>query len=193
MVQAAREPNAGILMPIIYYYHDQQEVWSAGARYRWFPPAIVMEKRVYDNLHDLQYAISCGFLVTRRAFEQAGLFDENFRFLWDDLDFSQRVRNAGLRILQVPQARMWHKVSRTTNPASELFWQTHGESSVIFFRRHKQAFRFGTILHLSYFALREFVYKRRWKSLPPFLRGVRTGLKKSLVDVPLPKDRLSYP
>lgn len=193
LVQAAREPNAGILMPIIYYYGDKKEVWSAGARYRVFPPAIVMERKIYDGLHDLQYAISCGFLVTRRAFVRAGLFDENFRFLWDDLDLSLRVRRAGLRIIQVPKARMWHKVSRTTNPASTLFWQTHGESGVIFFRRHKRLFRFTAVFHLGYFALREFVFKWRWKSLPSFLRGVRSGLQKPLADVPLPKDRQSYP
>ncbi len=193
LVQASCESNAGILMPVILYYHDSQDVWSAGARYRLFPPAIVMEKRIYDGYHDLQYAISCGFLVTRRAFEQAGLFDENFRFLWDDLDLSQRVRKAGLRIIQVPKARMWHKVSRTTNPASELFWQTHGESGVIFFRRHGHPITFSPIIHLGYFALREFVVKRRWKLLWPFLRGVQRGLEKPLIDVPLPKDRVSYP
>lgn len=193
LMQAAAEPNAGVLMPIIYYYYDRQEVWSAGARYRLFPPAIVMERKVYDNLHDLQYAISCGFIVTRRAFECAGLFDENFRFLWDDLDFSQRVRRAGLRIIQVPKARMWHKVSRTTNPASELFWRTHGESGIIFFRRHTKFFALAAAIHLGYFALREFAYKRRWQSLPSFLKGVRSGLQKSLVDVPMPKDRASYP
>lgn len=193
LMQAAAESNAGVLMPIIYYYHDRQEVWSAGARYRLFPPAIVMERKVYNNLHDLQYAISCGFLATRRAFERAGLFDENFRFLWDDLDLSQRVRKAGLRIIQVPKARMWHKVSRTTNPASELFWRTHGESGIIFFRRHTRFFALAAAIHLGYFALREFAYKRRWRSLPSFLKGVQSGLRKSLVDVPMPKDRASYP
>ncbi|MGQ9876781.1 MAG: glycosyltransferase, partial [Chloroflexus sp.] len=193
LVRAAQEPNAGILMPIVYYYHDQKSVWSAGARYRSFPPAIVMEKRIFTTNIDLQYAISCGFLVTRRTFEMVGLLDENFRFLWDDLEFSQRVRVAGLRIIQVPRAHMWHKVSRTTNPASELFWQTHGESSVIFFRRHGHRYKLPTFVYVGYFALREFVFKRRWKSLPSFLRGIRDGMSKSLADVPLLKDRASYP
>ncbi|MGB9739232.1 glycosyltransferase [Chloroflexus sp.] len=193
LVQAAREPNAGILMPIVYYYHNPQQVWSAGARYRAFPPAIVMERKIYNTYHDLQFAISCGFLITRHALEKAGLFDESFRFLWDDLDFSQRVRRAGLRILQVPQAKMWHKVSQTTNPASEQFWRTHGESSVIFFRRHRQSFPLPQIFYLGYFALREFIFKRRLKSLPSFLQGIRSGQTKQLVDVPLPKDRMSYP
>jgi GT2 family glycosyltransferase/protoporphyrinogen oxidase len=194
LMEAAKEPNVGILMPLIYYYDDKKEIWSAGARYRRLPPAIVMEKRVYhDHYHELQYAISCGLLITRRAFEMVGLFDENFLFLWDDLDFSQRVRNAGLRILQVPRARMWHKVSRTTNPYSVLFWKTHGESGVIFYRRHGRPFVVMALIHLGYFALREFVIKWRLKFLTPFLKGVQSGLSRDLVDVPLIKDNISYP
>jgi len=193
LVDAAYEPGAGILMPVIYYYHDQQSVWSAGAKYRSFPPAIVMEKRIYERNTDIEYAISCGFLVKRHTFEQVGLFDESFHFLWDDLEFSQRARSAGIRIIQVPNARMWHKVSRTTNPSSELFWQTHGESGVIFFRRHKNAFKLPSFVYLGYFALREFAIKRRWRSLSSFLRGVNNGLKKRLADIEFPKDRLSYP
>lgn len=194
LVTAAQEPDVGILMPVVYYYDDKQEVWSAGARYRPFPPAIVMEKRVYhDRYHELQYAISCGLLITRKAFEMAGLFDENFLFLWDDLDFSQRVRDAGLRILQVPRAQMWHKVSRTTNPYSVLFWQTHGESGVIFYRRHGRPFVSMALIHLGYFALREFIIKWRLKFLIPFLKGVQSGLSRDLVDIPRIKDNISYP
>ena len=41
---AEREPRAGILMPRIFYYDDPDLVWSAGSRFRRFPPAIVMRK-----------------------------------------------------------------------------------------------------------------------------------------------------
>ena len=191
---AAREPNAGVLAPIVYYHAEPEMVWSAGARYRILPPTIVMETRVATSGYlDLQYAISCGLLITRRALEQAGLFDENFLYLWDDLDFSERVRSVGLRILQVPQARMWHKISRTTNPASAKFWQTHGESGVIFYRRHGRPFALAALVHLSYFALREFAIKWRWRFLVPFLKGMRTGLSRQLKAVPQVKDSVAYP
>ena len=191
---AAREPNAGILAPIVYYHAEPEMVWSAGARYRILPPAIVMETRIAaSGYRDLQYAISCGLLITRRTLEQAGLFDENFLYLWDDLDFSERVRSVGLRILQVPNARMWHKISRTTNPASAKFWQTHGESGVIFYRRHGRPFALAALVHLSYFALREFAIKWRWHFLVPFLKGMRTGLSRQLKAVPQVKDSVAYP
>lgn len=196
LVLAARHQNAGILAPIVYYYDQPTEVWSSGARYRAFPPAIVFERRIFPtngHYHELEYALSCGLLITRTAFERAGLFDENFRFLWDDHDFSKRVRDAGLTILQVPQARMWHKVSRTTQPGSALFWQVHGESGAIYFRRHGRLVYLDLVLHMGYFGLREIVYKRRWKFLRPFLAGLRRGLTRELHEVPRIKDNLSYP
>lgn len=194
LMQAAHEPHAGVLAPIVYYHAEPQAVWSAGARYRAVPPAIVMETRVHHGrYHELQYAISCGLLITRATFEQAGLFDENFLFLWDDLDFSERVRSTGLRILQVPRAHMWHKVSRTTNPASPLFWQTHGESGAIFYRRHGRPFALAALIHLGYFAVREFAIKWRWQFLAPFLKGLGSGLTRSLRDVPQVKDNIAYP
>jgi len=194
LMEAAREPKAGVLAPIVYYHAEPELVWSAGARYRVFPPAILMETRIAaTGYRELQYAISCGLLITRQALEQAGLFDENFLYLWDDLDFSERVRSAGLRILQVPKARMWHKISRTTNPASAKLWQTHGESGVIFYRRHGRPFALAARIHLSYFAVREFAIKWRWQFLIPFLRGTRSGLSRPLQAVPQVKDSRAYP
>ncbi len=193
LVKAAQAPSAGILSPIVYYYDQPNRVWASGARYRRFPPAIVMETRVFSDVQQLEYAISCGLLITRRAFERAGLFDENYRFFWDDYDFSQRVRDAELTILQVPQAKMWHKVSRTTAPGSELFWQVHGESGAIFHRRHRRNALLSTAVHLSYFALREFVLKRRLRFLKAYWMGLRHGFKRPLHDVPRVKNNVSYP
>jgi GT2 family glycosyltransferase/protoporphyrinogen oxidase len=199
LVEAARKnPDAGILSPIFYYYDHPQDVWASGARYRRFPPAIIPEMRVFPITHagkyyELEYAISCGLLITRRAFEMVGLFDENFLFLWDDYDFSERVRRSGLQILQVPDAKMWHKISRTTQAGSPLYWQVHGESGAIFYRRHSSKNPLAMAMHLGYFAVREFAWNRRWWTfLKPYLRGLRQGFTRQLKDVPQVKG-LSYP
>lgn len=196
LVKATETPGAAVLCPIVYYYDQPTEVWSAGAKYRPLPPAIIMEYRVHQlpqGYHELEYAISCGILITRQAFETVGLFDENFLFLWDDLDFSVRVRRHNMKIFQVPDAKMWHKVSRTTQPGSSLFWRTHGESGAIFYRRHGRPVYVAMLIHLSYFAVREFVVKWRWQFLKPFLQGFKEGVTRPLKDVPSFKDGLSYP
>lgn len=182
LVTAAEQPNAGVLHPIVYYYAQPEQVWVSGAKYRPFPPAVVFEKRIFDKAYtELSHAISCGLLITKETLNKIGLFDENFRYLWDDLEFSVRVRKSGLRILQVPKAKMWHKISRTTQPGKPSFWQAHGESGMIYYRLHSNQPRLAATLHLGWFALREFVIKGRIQFLAPFLRGVRTGWHKKLL------------
>jgi hypothetical protein len=186
LVAAGTRTGAGVLVPIVYYYNQPDRVWSSGARYRRFPPAIVFETRIFrdERSRRLDYAIGCGLLIGRRAFERVGLLDENIRFNWEDHDFARRVRDAGLAILQVPEARMWHKISRTSRPETPLFWEAHGESGAIFFRRHGRPVYLSMALHLGYFGLRELIFKRRGLFLGAFLRGVRLGLTRPLRPVP---------
>ncbi len=185
LVAAGYEPHAGILVPVAYFYDRPDTIWSAGARRRQLPPAIVMEKRLFrqqSGYHQLEYAIGCCILLKRAALLQAGLLDETYYFMWEDLDLSLRMRAAGFLILQVPQAKLRHKVSRSTRPQTSLFWQMHGEGGVTFHRRYGSYQ--SMLTELGYFALREFVVKQQWQFLRPFVTGLRRGLMRPLKPIP---------
>ncbi|HEY76442.1 MAG TPA: glycosyltransferase [Thermoflexia bacterium] len=191
LVEAAEaDPNVGILMPKVLYYDDPEVIWAAGGRYRAFPPAhiIVGQNRpsaAFDKPFYLEYALSCGLLIHRRAFEKAGLFDPGYFFFFDDWDFSHRVRAHGLRILFVPDARMWHKVSKSTRQTGKeaLFWKVWGESSTRFYRRHGRPALLSLFVHLGFLMLRELV-KGNGRMLKYFWAGVREGLTKPLGPIP---------
>ena len=185
--KAESDPDAGIIMPKVLFYGSQDEVWSSGGRYRRFPPAILFRDQrpgMEDTLRQIDYAPTCGVLISRRAFDMAGLFDPGYLFLFDDWDFSERVRAHGLHIWYLPEARMWHKVSRTTQPGSPLFWRTSGESTTRFYRRHGRPAWFSVPIHVGVIAIREFVFKGNWRNFPVFLQGVRDGLRKPLTELP---------
>lgn len=190
------DPNAGILTPKVLYYDDPEVVWSAGGRYRKFPPAHVIvgqdqPSNLFDKPFHLEYALSCGLLIHRRAFEKAGLFDPGYFFFYDDWDFSQRVRIHGLNILFVPEARMWHKVSKSTRATGKevLFWKTWGESCVRFYRRHGRPVFIALPLHLGFLMLRELL-KGNGHMLKHFWAGAREGLNKPLGPIPAAGDRV---
>lgn len=180
--------QTGIIMPKVLYHGSQDKVWSSGGRYRAFPPAILMtdnRKDYQERTRLIEYAPGCGLLIHRRAFERAGLFDPGYFFLWDDWDFSERVRAHGLKIWYAPNARMWHKVSTTTQgPRSPLFWRTMGSSIARFYRRHGRPFWLQLPVHLGYVVLREFFWKRNWAYWSDFWAGVREGLQKPLGSLP---------
>ena len=200
LLQAAEgDPDAGVLMPKVLYYDHPDKIWAAGGRYRRFPPAILLwgrnkrDAEPFDEPRFLEYAPSCGLLIHRRAFEKAGLFDPGYFFYYDDWDFSQRVRVHGLHIQYVPQARMWHKVSRSTRrPGGQtLYWRTHGESSARFYRRHSRLKLLSLPFHLGYLMARELI-KGNWRALPPFWEGIRAGLTKPLGPIPTADDTFSH-
>ena len=178
--------KVGICVPIAYEYHRPQHIWSAGASYRPFPPAFVMDNHITGQQRTLEYAIACCILINRRAFEKVGLLDESIFFMWEDLEFCQRVRNAGLQIVQVPTAKMWHKVSQTTQPGKPLFWQMHGESSMLYFRRHSRWPTLAIFFNMGWFGLREFILKGHPQFLPAFIKGLRSGWRKPLLTIPMP-------
>lgn len=196
---AQEEPNVGILMPKVLYYGNSEMIWAAGGRYRVFPPAhvIVGQNRpsaAFDKPFYLEYAISCGLLIHRRAFEKAGLFDPGYFFFFDDWDFSQRVRAHGLRILFVPDARMWHKVSKSTRQTGKeaLFWKVWGESSARFYRRHGRPVSLSLLIHIGFLMLRELI-KGNGRMLKYFWAGVREGLTKPLGPIPAADEIVTPP
>jgi protoporphyrinogen oxidase/GT2 family glycosyltransferase len=181
---AEKDPQTGVVMPKVLYHGASDKVWSSGGRYRVFPPAILMtdkRKGMEDKMRLIEYAPSCALLIARRAFERAGLFDPGYFFLYDDWDFSERVRAHGLNIWYAPNAFMWHKVSTTTQgPRSPLYWRTYGASIARFWRRHGRPVWFSLPVHIGYVTLREFFFKGNWGYWKDFQQGIREGLQRPL-------------
>lgn len=198
MAAGEPDPQAGIMVPKILYYDDPEVVWSVGGRYRKFPPAHVIlgqdrPSSEFDEPFYLEYALSCGLLIHRRAFESAGLFDPGYFFFFDDWDFTHRVRAHGLHIIFVPEAEMWHKVSKSTRDSNKasFFWKTWGESSARFYRRHGRPVWLSLPVHIGYIIAREFI-KGNGRMLKHFWAGVRAGLSKPLGPIP-PADSIPLP
>lgn len=176
-----RHPKAGMAMPKIYhYYGDQRRLWCPGAYWRRFPPEVKMQVEVRDVprfnvLREIDYAPSCCLLIGREALEQVGRFDTGYFFYYDDWDLSIRLRKAGYRILFVPDAKLWHKVSVSTQKSERpaQWWRVMGRSTVLFYLRH--ATPWALFLFITWFMVRESL-KLQFGRIPPFLIGLLQGL-----------------
>jgi GT2 family glycosyltransferase len=185
LADAARaHPDAGMLVPKIYYYDHPDTIWSAGSVFRRFPPVVYMRKTRrpddgrYDQPCDLDYATFCIIMFSRAMIEQAGLLDPDYHFLYEDYDLCIRSRDLGFRIRYVPQARVWHKISKTTGAGTPnpKFWHTYGRSESIFrrkFRRHRWLTGWT---HALYVVLR-FVYEGNPYGVKPYIQGWRQGAR----------------
>jgi GT2 family glycosyltransferase len=136
-------PDVGILTPVIYYASRPNVIWSAGGlRSRWTlenscDRCNQQDTEDWPKVLDRDFVTGCAMLLSKKALTTVGLFDERFFMYYEDNDLCRRVRDAGLRILLVPGARMWHRVAAssggTDSPAERYLM---ARSSVLFFRKH---------------------------------------------------------
>lgn len=119
LVRAAQaHPDGGIFSGKIFYFDAPSTIWYAGARWRsdrlFFEH--VGERQVddglsFEDLRDTDYASGCAFFVRARVLREVGLLDPRFFLTYEESDFCYRARSRGYRILYVPDAKLWHKVS----------------------------------------------------------------------------------
>jgi GT2 family glycosyltransferase len=66
-----------------------------------------------EQVRNVSAVTGACMLVSRRAFEDVGAFDESFELNYSDVDLCLRLRHAGWRIVYEPQARLLHHESRS--------------------------------------------------------------------------------
>ena len=180
--------DVGLLAPAIYYHSDKTRIWSVGGKVS----SILLEKKDefqqqrdrgnWPEIIEQDFITGCGVLIPRWTYERVGVFDERFKMYYEDSDLCWRVKKAGLRILVVPAAKMWHKVSLSSGGSdspNERYWMAR--SSVLFFRKHARRlqkpavvlWRAGSAIRTSL----RLITKRRWPSLTAYWRGLRDGFR----------------
>ena len=118
---AATDPKIGILGPKIYYYDEPDVLWWAGCSLNISPNGMFSfsqegncQKDVgqFDEVVDVDGAIGCAMLIRREVIEKIGLLDERFFIYHEEHDYALRAISKGFRIVFVPRALLWHKVSK---------------------------------------------------------------------------------
>ena len=120
-------------------------------------------------------------LLTRALLEKVGLFDAGYHpAYYEDVDLCVRARRAGFRLLLVPTAKMWHKVSVTSgginSPSERYLMARH---SVRYFRKYVRGwkwvvvvpYRLGSALKTTFRLARE----KHFGSIRAYWCGLRDG------------------
>lgn len=119
LVAVAKIAGAGIVGPKILTSGDK--IWSAGG--------IIDKKRFTAGLIGLgetdrgQYRVNknvdfvsgTAMLVKREVFEKVGLLDERYFLYYEDVDFCQRAKGAGFKIIFTPKAIVVHEESASVS------------------------------------------------------------------------------
>ncbi|MGH9386940.1 MAG: glycosyltransferase family 2 protein [Vicinamibacterales bacterium] len=121
-------PKAGIVGPVIIARSNPSQVVSLGMSYSdvtgrmrhqgFLTPASL--KLPESSLVDA--VAGCLMLISREVFEAVGLFDEDYFFSFEDLDFCLKARRAGFVTLLAGQASVYHEGGGTMGKDSRRLY-----------------------------------------------------------------------
>ena len=117
VARAQAEPDAAAVSPKIYFWQPRDRIWFAGGTFNLWTGSNghigygKRDKLAWNRLRAMDFICACAMLVSRRAWEEVGGFDELLFRSAEDIDWSLRARQAGFRLLYEPQAVIWHRES----------------------------------------------------------------------------------
>jgi hypothetical protein len=119
------DASVGATGPLTYYFADPKVIWSAGGevdRRRGTTRMTAMgetDHGQFDGLpHPVDFIAGSGFLIKMRLYQQVGGLDPRFFAYYEDTEWCLRITRAGYRILLVPKAKIWHKISPQARESS---------------------------------------------------------------------------
>lgn len=149
-------PKAGAIGASIYYYDDREVLWYGGGRLevdKALGAHIGIGARnvsLGTDVVDTDFVTGCCLLTTRTVLEDIGLLDEKYFLYLEDADFCARAKDAGYQVLYNPNAKLYHKVSNSTNRESPTYIYFNLRNKILFLRKHSRPSRW--ILRLPYLA-----------------------------------------
>lgn len=100
----------------------------------------------HDTPRPTPYAHGAAMMVKREAIEKAGLMPECYFLYYEELDWSERMHDAGYRIWYEPGCTIYHKESRSTGQGSPLKALYLTRNRLLFVRRNVH----GPVRYASY-------------------------------------------
>ncbi|MEM3063264.1 MAG: glycosyltransferase family 2 protein [Nitrososphaerota archaeon] len=134
-----KDKLAGILAPKIYFwpgfeFYKKKYNKNDYGKVIWYAGGIIDWKNIlashrgidevdngqYDVISETDFASGAAMFINANVFEKAGFFDERYFLYFDDVEFCQRAKLSGFRVVFVPKAIVWHKWAQSTGGGSDI-------------------------------------------------------------------------
>lgn len=137
------DERVGVTCPKIRYFYNPDVIQYAG-----YHPLNKLtgqtgavgthevDRGQYDQSGATYFAHGCAMMVKREVIAQVGRFAERFFLYYEELDWSQRIQNAGYLIYYQATALIYHKESVSVGKANPLKVYYLTRNRILFMRRN---------------------------------------------------------
>ena len=186
----ASESRLGLVSPLIQTEDNPPRIEFAGGDFNYWLGKFKARESIphdVDRLQRCDYASGCCLLISRKAIEQVGLFDERFFAYFEDTDLSIRAHKKDILVGCRTDTLITHKGSAATRwgltqgTVSPLKHYLIARNRVILMRKHAPipAFLFFLIIiqpAIALYYLFGFLTHGRMKKAHALLAGIFAGL-----------------
>lgn len=175
LVAAAREERV-VPYPLVYKYGRVGVLDSAGHRVNLFTglthPVAPGEEGMPESFQ----------LMRREILEALGRWNEAYFAMYEDTEFGLRMRDAGWRLVCVPEAKLYHKRGRTSGRVRGLVSYYSIRNRLLLVRTFGTAWHYATtllhvvLLTLPYIGLRCLLSRTYKHSFKHILQGLLDGV-----------------
>ena len=142
MVQRIR--NDTIVVPKMLYF-ESDKIWYGGGEVSLWTGKFKHMK--YESEKRVSFVTGCCFMMTAECYRKLGLFPTEYFLYYEDSDFSIKANIHTIKLLYVPNAVLWHKVSTSTSKLSNLKSYYLNRNRLYILRKYKAYFHITAIIY----------------------------------------------
>jgi len=178
------DSKIGIVGPLVFHFDEPTVIQSAGGMLGTYWQSIHVGKDEIDqgqfqSRREVDWISGCAILVRRAVIDKIGMLDADYFLYWEETEWCIRTAKAGWKILQVPQAKLWHKgVRRDYQPQPYVtYYSTRNRLFTLAKHKAPLFIRILAVVNVLR-TLFSWSVKPRWRSK----RDHRNAMWKGLID-----------
>jgi len=144
---AETDSTIGIVGPKMLHFDHPDVIWCAGNHIDWRTGETTrlhagqQDTGADEEPREVDFITACAICLRREVIKQIGLLDPRFFIYYEESDWCVRARKHGWRILYVPRARLWHKVSAAMGAASPATEYYMTRNVLLFLAKHQRGLK----------------------------------------------------
>lgn len=128
-------PSIGIIGPKIY--DGSGKVWSLGGMLDKKRYSSILEKRLSS---EVDYVSATAVFIKKEVFKKIGKFKDDYFLYYEDVDFCQRAKIAGFKLVVDPEISIVHHASSSVGKNSPIMQYYMARNHMLFVERFAPAF-----------------------------------------------------
>jgi len=142
-----KNPSIGAISPKIYFHHTPNMLQFTGiSEINKYTTRSTgwgfgkMDEGQFDEDKESFFAHGAAMMVPRSVIKKVGMMAEIYFLYYEEMDWGQRIRNAGYKIFYVHNSKIYHKESVSTGKESPLKTYYMNRARIIYMRRNVGGF-----------------------------------------------------